>query len=42
MRTGTGAGGMLRSKWSSEEEKNKLEGKRRKVQKMIRGGRNLP
>jgi hypothetical protein len=33
---------MLQSKWSSEEEKNKLEGKRRKMQEMIRGGRNLP
>jgi hypothetical protein len=33
---------MLRSKWSSEEEKNKLEGKRREVQEMMKGGRNLP
>jgi hypothetical protein len=42
MRAGTGAGGMLRSKWSSEEENNKLESKRRKVQEMMRGEKNLP
>jgi hypothetical protein len=42
MRAGTRAGDMLRSKWSSEEEKNKLESKRREVQEMMRGGRNLP
>jgi hypothetical protein len=33
---------MLRSKWSSEGENNKLESKRRKVQEMMRGGKNLP
>jgi hypothetical protein len=43
MRAGTRDGGVLQSKWSSEEEKNKLESKRRKVQEMMRGGgRNLP
>jgi hypothetical protein len=42
MRAGTGARGVLRSKWSSEEGKNKLESKRRKVQEMVKRGRNLP
>jgi hypothetical protein len=42
MRAGTGARGMLRSKWSSEEEKNKLGSIRRKMQEMMRGERNLP
>jgi hypothetical protein len=42
MRAGTRAGGVLQSKGSSEEEKNKLESKRRKVQEMLKRGRNLP
>jgi hypothetical protein len=42
MRAGTRAGGKLWGKWSSEEETNKLEGKRRKMQEIIRGAGNLP
>jgi hypothetical protein len=33
MRAGTRAGGVLRSKWSSEEEKNKLERKEERCRK---------
>jgi hypothetical protein len=33
---------VLRSKWSSEEEKNKLENRGRKMQELKRGGRSIP
>jgi hypothetical protein len=33
---------MFQSKWSPEEEKNKLGSRRRKMQEMMRGERNLP
>jgi hypothetical protein len=33
---------MLWSKWSSEEENNKLESKRGKVQEMMRGEKTYP
>jgi hypothetical protein len=33
---------MFQSKWSPEEEKNKLGSKTRKMQEMMRGERNLP
>jgi hypothetical protein len=37
MRAGTRAGGKLRGKWGSKEEKDKLVSIRRKMQEMIRG-----
>jgi hypothetical protein len=36
MRVDTRAGGKLRGKWGSEEEKSKLVSKRRKMQEMMR------
>jgi hypothetical protein len=42
MRAGTGARGMLRSKWSPEEERNKLVSRKRKMQEMIGGEEIYP
>jgi hypothetical protein len=39
---GTRAGGVFRSKWSSEEEKNKLENRGRNMQEIKRRERSLP
>jgi hypothetical protein len=42
MRAGAGDGSALRSKWSSEEDNNKLESRRREMQEIKSGGRILP
>jgi hypothetical protein len=42
VRAGTRARGMLRCKWGSEEEKDKLVSRRRKMKEMIRGEEIYP